>query len=102
MRTYYFEARKILWDRAYQNFEFPQTFPARVRVRAESEEEALKLARKKIYDKYYGTGVLIDMDSVHLARHYDTCVDWSYGYGDERITGDTERVPDLEGSAKIR
>lgn len=100
MKTFYFEAEKTLLDKAYQNYACDHVMPARARVFAADEASALEMAEKKLHDKYDGTGVILG--EVHLARHYDTAIDWSYGYGDERITGDSERIPDLEGSAKIR
>ena|GEM_PF-4688390 len=100
MRTYYFEAEKILWEKLCQNLEYDYTMVARARVHAENEAQALELATKKLVERYKDTG--IRLGEVRLARHYDTCVDWSYGYGDERSTGDTKSIPDLVGSAKIR
>ena len=100
MKKYFYEADKRLKEKAYQSYARVHTMPAVIIVYAESEKDAEKLAREKLRAIYQGSGVLLE--NFRLARCADVPVDWSYGYGDERRSGDTDGIPDTVGNSQIR
>lgn len=99
MKKYVFEAAKKQWEKPT---ELKQYFvkTAEVIVYAETEEEAKKLAEEKLCRKYRGSGTILG--EVRFVRCDELPVDWSYGYGDERKSGDTAGIGDLTGNNVIR
>lgn len=73
---------------------------SQVIVYAETEEKALVLAEEKLRKVNHGTGVV--WGPAQLVGSYELPTDWSYGYGDERKTGDTASIGDLVGNHVIR
>ena len=61
---------------------------ARTAVYAETEEEALALAKQKLRKQYLGSGILLG--EVRLVKSVDLAIDWNYGYGEGRGTGSAE------------
>ena len=87
MKKYYFEAAKKQWEKPTE----PKAVfcpPAKVCVLAETEAEALALAKEELRRAYLGTGILLG--EVKLAQVFDLAVDWNYGYGDARGAGTSE------------
>ena len=87
MKNYHFTAERKQWEKPTE----PKAVfcpPAAVTVSAETEEEALKLAEKKLRERYLGTGVLTG--KLNLRSCTEPAADWNYGYGDDRRSGTAE------------
>lgn len=96
MKKYFYEAQKKQLEKPTEPF-YVYCAPAKCFVTAESEEEAAVLAQKKLTEQYQGTGVVLGKPV--LTKVADLPVDWSYGYGDERKSGDVgDTVALLSGS----
>ncbi len=99
MKRYYFEADKKQWEKPTEpKYLFCAT--AKTAVYAEDEEEARVLAAEKLRSQYHGTGTLLG--EIRLMDIESLPVDWSYGYGDERKSGDTASIADRIGNHVIR
>lgn len=99
MKKYFFEAAKKQLEKPTEpNYVFCST--AKVIVCAENEAEAKTLATEKLCKKYNGTGVVLGEAKLTACRELP--LDWSYGYGDERKSGDTASIGDLVGNHMIR
>lgn len=91
MKRYYFEADKKQWEKPTEpKYVFCAT--AKTDVYADDEQEARILAESKLRDAYHGTGVLLG--EIRLVDVKPLPADWSYGYDEERQTGDTDSIPD--------
>ena len=99
MKKYFFEAQKKQLEKPTEPL-YVYCAKARCFVYAENEEEAAVLAEKKFQEKYYGSGTILGKPV--LTKCADLPVDWSYGYGDERKSGDTASIGDLVGNNVIR
>jgi len=99
MKKYYFQAQKKQLEKPTEPC-YVCCAPARCFVLAESEAEAAVLAEKKLTEQYYGTGTVLGKPV--LTKCAELPVDWSYGYGDERKSGDTASIGDLVGNHVIR
>lgn len=98
-KKYYCEADKRLLDRPTEPlYRFVTT--AKTWVIAESEEEALVLAKENLEQKYHGSGTVLGQPRV--TKVVDLPVDWSYGYDGERQSGPTASISDLVGNHVIR
>ena len=84
MKQYFFEADKTQHEKPTEP-KYVFCPPARVRVCAETEAEALALAEKEFARQYAGTGILLG--TIRMIETRDLPIDWSYGYGDERSSG---------------
>lgn len=98
--------KKFIYEAAKKQLEKP-TEPkyifcstSKVTVYAETEQEAKALAEAKLHKVNDATGVVIT--EAKLVGSYDLPVDWSYGYGDERKSGNTAEIGDLVGNHVIR
>ncbi|MBP5166471.1 MAG: hypothetical protein ILP09_04355 [Oscillospiraceae bacterium] len=92
MKYYHFTAGRKQWEKPTE----PKAVfcpPAEVTVSAETEEEARKLAEKKLCERYYGTGVLLG--ELKFKNCTEPAADWNYGYGDERRSGTAEDLAAL-------
>lgn len=99
MKKYVYEASKKQLEKPTEpKYIFCHT--SQVIVYAETDEEALVLAEAKLRARNHGTGVVLS--PAKLVRCDELPVDWSYGYGDERKTGDTASIGDLVGNHVIR
>jgi hypothetical protein len=99
MKKYVYEAAKNQWEKPTEpRYIFCRK--AQIAVTAETEEEARAIAAARLREQYLGTGVILG--EVQLADIKDLPVDWSYGYGDERRSGDTAAIGDLVGNNVIR
>lgn len=99
MKKYYYEASKKLLDRSTEPL-YVHCTTAKCWVIAESEAEAEKLACAKLHAKYDCTGTVLG--KLTLTKSAELPIDWSYGYGDERKSGDTAALGDLVGNNVIR
>ncbi len=99
MKKYYFQAQKKQLEKSTEPC-YVCCAPAKCFVFAESEAEAAVLAEKKLTGQYYGTGTVLGKPV--LTKCAELPVDWSYGYGDERKSGDTASIGDLVGNHVIR
>lgn len=99
MKKYYFQAQKKQLEKPTEP-SYVYCAPAKCFVLAESEAEAAVLAEKKLREMYHGTGVVLG--KAELTKCAELPVDWSYGYGDERKSGDTASIGDLVGNYVIR
>ena len=99
MKKYYFEAQKKQLEKPTEP-SYVYCAPAKCFVLAESEAEAAVLAEKKLGEQYYGSGFVLGKPV--LTKCVELPVDWSYGYGDERKSGDTASIGDLVGNNVIR
>lgn len=94
--------KKYVYESDIQRREKPMEYkymfakPCAVTVYAENEEHALKLATGAIKTRLYQTGIL-PVGEPRLVRVDDLPVDWSYGYGDERVAGF-----DIDDQTRIR
>ena len=99
MKKYYFEAAKKQLEKPTEsNYVYCAT--AKCWVYAENETEAAKLASEKLHAANDGTGVVLGTPV--MTKCAELPVDWSYGYGDERKSGDTASIGDLVGNYVIR
>ena len=99
MKKYVYEAvKKQLEKPTEPKYIFCAT--GKVTVYAENETEAKALAEKKLHEKFDGTGTVLG--EAKLLACSELPVDWSYGYGDDRKTGDTASIGDLVGNYVIR
>ena len=99
MKKYEFEAsRKQLEKPTEPKYLFNTT--AKTIVYAEDECEAEILAKDKLEQEYYGTGVVLGEPL--MVRCSELPIDWSYGYGDARRSGPTDSIGDLVGNHVIR
>ncbi len=99
MKKYYYEAQKKQLEKPTEpNYLYCST--AKCWVIAENEAEAAVLAEQKLHEAYYGSGTVLGKPV--LTKSAELPVDWSYGYGDERKSGDTASIGDLVGSSVIR
>ena len=87
MKNYHFTAEKKQWEKPTEP-KYVFCPPAAVTVAAETEEEARKLAEKKLRERYLGTGVLLGKLTLKSCTDPDCA--WSYGYGEERRSGTAE------------
>ena len=87
MKKYIFEAAKKQWEKPTEP-KYVFCPEGRIGVFAETEEEALALAKKKLREGFLGTGFLTG--ELRLTESFDMAVDWNYGYGDERGMGTVE------------
>lgn len=99
MKKYYFQAQKKQLEKPTESA-YVYCAPAKCFVLAENEAEAAVLAGKKLREMYHGTGVVLGR--AELTKCVELPVDWSYGYGDERKSGDTASIGDLVGNHVIR
>ncbi len=99
MKKYYFQAQKKQLEKATEP-SYVYCAPAKCFVLAESEAEAAALAEAKLREMYHGTGVVLGR--AVLTKCAELPVDWSYGYGDGRKSGDTASIGDLVGNNVIR
>ena len=87
MRQFIFEADKTQHEKPTEpKYVFCQ--PAIVKVCAETEAEAQKLAEQLLKERFAGTGFLLARP--RLVETRDLALDWSYGYGDEKGSGTAE------------
>lgn len=99
MKKYVYEAAKRQLEKPTEPlYMFCPT--AKVTVYAGTEEEARVLAEAKLHELHDGTGVVLS--EANFVRCDELPVDWSYGYGDERKSGDTASIGDLVGNHVIR
>ncbi len=99
MKRYFFEADKRQLEKPTEP-KYLFCAPAKTAVYAESEEEARALAAEKLRSAYAGTGRLLG--EIRLMDIESLPVDWSYGYGDARKSGDTDSIGDRIGGHLIR
>ena len=99
MKKYFYEAQKKQLEKPTEPL-YVYCAKARCYVYAESEAEAEVLAAKKLDEKYHGSGVVLGKPV--LTKTAERPVDWSYGYGDDRKSGDTASIGDLVGNHVIR
>lgn len=99
MKKYYFQAQKKQLEKPTEP-SYVYCAPAKCFVLAGNEAEAAVLAEKKLREMYHGTGVVLG--KAELTKCAELPVDWSYGYGDERKSGDTASIGDLVGNYVIR
>lgn len=88
MKKYFFEVDKLQLEKPTEPM-YMFCAPARAWVVAASEDEARALAAEKLRREYYGSGTLTGKE-LRLTKAVELAVDWSYGYGDERLTGTAE------------
>ena len=99
MKKFYFEAAKKQLEKPTEpKYVFCAT--AKAWAVAETEAEAKALAAAKLQAKYHGAGVVLGEPV--LTKSAELPVDWSYGYGDARKSGDTASIGDLVGNNVIR
>lgn len=99
MKKFVFEAAKKQWEKPTEpKYVFCCT--AKATVIAEDEAKAKALAEEKLKKEYCGSGTILG--EVKFVASYDLPVDWSYGYGDQRKSGDTASIGDLVGNHMIR
>ena len=99
MRKYIYEADKKQLEKPTEpKYMFCHT--AQVTVYAETEAEAKKLAEEKLCKANRGTGIV--WSEARLVASYDLPIDWSYGYGDERQSGDFAGIKNPCGNYVIR
>lgn len=84
MKKYVFEAAKKQLEKPTEPKYVFCPF-AQVTVLADSDEEALEKADKKLREEFHATGFLLG--ETRLLESYDLAVDWNYGYGEEKGTG---------------
>lgn len=99
MKKYYFEAQKKQLEKPTEP-SYIHCAAATCFVLAGSEAEAVALAEKKLAGQYNGTGFILGKPV--LTKCVELPVDWSYGYGDGRRSGDTAAIGDLAGNNVIR
>ena len=99
MKKYYYEAQKKQLEKPTESC-YLNCATAKCWVLAENEAEAAALAAAKLRGGYHGTGVVLGTPV--LTKCVDLPVDWSYGYGDTRKSGDTASIGDLVGNDIIR
>lgn len=99
MKKYFVEAHKKQLEKPTEPY-YINCATAKCWVIAENEAEALELGCKKLHAENDGTGVVLGKPFV--TKCVDLPVDWSYGYGDERKSGDTASIGDLVGNYVIR
>ena len=87
MKKYYCEATKKQWEKPTEPKQF-LCATAKTWVIADSEEEAIKLATAKLDDKYHGSGSILG--EARITKVTDLPVDWNYGYGDGRKSGNAD------------
>ena len=87
MKKYVFEAAKKQWEKPTEPKYVFCPF-AQVTVLADSDEEALEKADKKLREEFHATGFLLG--ETRLVESYELAVDWNYGYGDGRLAGTAE------------
>jgi hypothetical protein len=99
LKKYVFEAPRVQWEKPTEPmYIFCRT--ATVTVCAEDETAAKALAAEKLTKEYAGTGLLLG--EAKLVSVHDLPVDWSYGYGSDRKSGNTASLGDLVGNNTIR
>ena len=99
MKKYFFEAAKKQLEKPTEPL-YVNCAKAKCWVIAEDDAQAAVLAAKKLQEKYAGSGTVLGTPVV--TKCVDLPVDWSYGYGDERKSGDTASIGDLVGNNVIR
>jgi hypothetical protein len=99
MKKYFYEAQKKQLEKPTEPL-YVNCAKAVCYVLAENEAEAAVLAEKKLHAKYDGSGVVLG--KAVLTKVAELPVDWSYGYGDERKSGETATLGDLVGKNVIR
>ena len=99
MKKYFYEAQKKQLEKPTEPL-YVSCAPARCWVLAEDEAEAVVKAAAKLDEKYHGTGTILGTPV--LTKVSELPVDWSYGYGDDRRSGDTASIGDLVGNYVIR
>lgn len=99
MKKYFYEAQKKQLEKPTEPL-YVYCAKARCVVCAENEAEAEVLAAKKLQEKLCGKGVVLG--KLVLTKCTELPVDWSYGYGDDRKSGDTASIGDLVGNHVIR
>ena len=99
MKKYFYEAQKKQLEKPTEPL-YIGCAKARCWVLAENEDAAAVLAAAKLHEKYDGTGVVLGKPV--LTKCVELPVDWSYGYGDARRSGDTAAIGDLVGNDIIR
>ena len=88
MKKYFFEVGKLQLEKPTEPH-YMFCAPARTWVIAEDEASARALAAEKLRAAYHGSGTLTGKELV-LTKAVGLAVDWSYGYGDERLSGTAE------------
>jgi hypothetical protein len=99
MKKYFFEAAKKQLEKPTEPL-YINCAKAKCWVIAEDEAQAAVLASEKLHKQYDGSGTVLGKPSI--TKVVDLPVDWSYGYGDERKSGDTASIGDLVGKNVIR
>lgn len=95
MKKYIFEADKTQREKPTEP-KYVFCAPARVAVYAETDEDAMALAREKLNKQYAGTGFLLG--SVRPVQSCDSVIDWNYGYGGERGSGTAKELAALRAA----
>ena len=99
MKKYFYEAPKKQLEKPTEPY-YVCCATAKCWVLAENETEAFELASRKLHAENDGTGVVLGTPV--LTKCAELPVDWSYGYGDARRSGDTASIGDLVGNNVIR
>ena len=97
-KKYFFEATKRQWEKPTEPKQY-LCATAKEQVIAESEEEAMEIAKKKFHEDFNGTGTVLG--EIRLTGSVDLHVDWSYGYGDARVSANEEQKRALREASTL-